>query len=89
MAGQPHGDPVLDRHLHHLLRRRSPTKVSAFGAFRLALVKGKITPASLLRAVHGTCTIIMILIGVPIFGYFFTLTRVTQDLIAWVRTLPT
>ena len=25
----------------------TPTKVSAFGAFRLALVKGKITPASL------------------------------------------
>ena len=33
----------------------TPTRVSAFGAFRLALVKGKITPASLLRAVHGTC----------------------------------
>src|SRR5207302_1897113 len=65
----------------------------AFGAFVLALVKGKITPGSLyktlLRACHGTCMIIMILIGASIFGYFFTLTYVTQDLVAWVSTLPT
>lgn len=74
----------------------TPTEASAFGAFGafgLALVKGKITPASLyktlLRAAHGTCMIIMILIGASIFGYFFTLTHVTQDLVAWIGTLPT
>ncbi len=74
----------------------TPTEASAFGAFGafvLAIVKGKITIASLyrtlLRASHGTCMIVMILIGASIFGYFFTLTHVTQDLVAWVGALPT
>jgi TRAP-type C4-dicarboxylate transport system permease large subunit len=31
----------------------------------------------------------MILLGAAIFGYFFTLTQVTQDLVAWVGALPT
>jgi tripartite ATP-independent transporter DctM subunit len=74
----------------------TPTEASAFGAFGaflLAIVKGKITPTSLyktlLRACHGTCMIIMILVGASIFGYFFTLTHVTQDLVAWIGSLPT
>ncbi len=74
----------------------TPTEASAFGAFGafiLAIVKGKITPTSLyrtlLRASHGTCMIVMILVGASIFGYFFTLTGVTQDLIGWVGALPT
>ena len=73
----------------------TPTEASAFGAFGaflLAIVKGKITPTSLyktlLRASHGTCMIIMILVGASIFGYFFTLTHVTQDLVAWIGSLP-
>jgi TRAP-type C4-dicarboxylate transport system permease large subunit len=33
--------------------------------------------------------IVVILIGASIFGYFFTLTHVTQDLVAWVGALPT
>jgi tripartite ATP-independent transporter DctM subunit len=73
----------------------TPTEASAFGAFGaflLAIVKGKITPSSLystvLRACHGTCMIIMILVGASIFGYFFTLTHVTQDLVAWIGSLP-
>jgi tripartite ATP-independent transporter DctM subunit len=74
----------------------TPTEASAFGAFGafvLAIVKGKITPTTLyhtlLRASHGTCMIVMILVGASIFGYFFTLTHVTQDLVAWVGSLPT
>ena len=74
----------------------TPTEASAFGAFGafvLAIVKGKITATSLyrtlLRASHGTCMIVMILVGASIFGYFFTLTHVTQDLVAWVGALPT
>jgi tripartite ATP-independent transporter DctM subunit len=74
----------------------TPTEASAFGAFGafvLAIIKGKITPATLyhtlLRASHGTCMIVMILVGASIFGYFFTLTHVTQDLVAWVGSLPT
>ena len=73
----------------------TPTEASAFGAFGaflLAIVKGKITAATLyhtlLRASHGTCMIVMILVGASIFGYFFTLTHVTQDLVAWVGSLP-
>ncbi|UPK37425.1 TRAP transporter large permease [Bradyrhizobium sp. 186] len=73
----------------------TPTEASAFGAFGaflLAIVKGKITPSSLyrtlLRACQGTCMIIMILVGASIFGYFFTLTHVTQDLVAWIGSLP-
>jgi tripartite ATP-independent transporter DctM subunit len=74
----------------------TPTEASAFGAFGafvLAIAKRKITPNSLyrtlLRASHGTCMIVMILVGASIFGYFFTLTHVTQDLVAWVGSLPT
>lgn len=74
----------------------SPTEASAFGAFGafvLALIRRRITPETLyktlLRACHGTCMIITILVGASIFGYFFTLTHVTQDLVAWVGTLPT
>ena len=32
--------------------------------------------------------ITMILLGASIFGYFFTLSHVTQDLVAYVSTLP-
>ena len=65
--------------------------LGAFGAFCLAIWKGKINPQSLrsalLRAAHGTCMIAMILLGASIFGYFFTLTQVTQNLVAFVGGL--
>jgi tripartite ATP-independent transporter DctM subunit len=74
----------------------TPTEASAigsFGAFLLALVKGTLRRGTLsralIRAAHGTCMIAAILLGASIFGYFFTLTQVTQDLIAWVGALPT
>jgi TRAP-type C4-dicarboxylate transport system substrate-binding protein len=58
----------------------------------LAFWKGRINPkslrAALLRSAHGTCMIAMILFGASIFGYFFTLTQVTQNLVAWVGSLP-
>ena len=73
----------------------TPTEASAlgaFGAFVLALWKGKINGttlrSALLRSAHGTCMIAMILFGASIFGYFFTLTQVTQNLVAWVGSLP-
>ena len=66
--------------------------MGAFGAFVLAAWKGRINPkslrAALLRSAHGTCMIAMILFGASIFGYFFTLTQVTQNLVAWVGSLP-
>lgn len=73
----------------------TPTEASALGAagaLGMAIVKRRVTAASLYRALlsacHGTCMIVTILVGASIFGYFFTLTHVTQDLVAWVGSLP-
>src|SRR5581483_3621144 len=72
----------------------TPTEASALGAFGallLALWSGRATPsalsASLRRAAQGSCMIAMILLGASIFGYFFTLSHVTQDIVAWVGSL--
>jgi len=73
----------------------TPTEASAvgaFGAMLLAASQRRLTfltlRHTLTRAAHGTCMIIMILVGASIFGYFFTLSHVTQDLVAWVGGLP-
>jgi tripartite ATP-independent transporter DctM subunit len=72
----------------------TPTEASALGAlggFGLALWYGKLNRLTmrraLLRACHGTCMIAMILLGAHVFGYFFTLTQVTQNLVAFVGGL--
>jgi tripartite ATP-independent transporter DctM subunit len=72
----------------------TPTEASALGAigaFGIALWYGKVDhvtlPRTLLRAAHGSCMIAMILLGAHIFGYFFTLTQVTQNLVNWVGAL--
>jgi tripartite ATP-independent transporter DctM subunit len=72
----------------------TPTEASALGAigaFGIACWYGKVNrrtlPATLLRAAHGSCMIAMILLGAHIFGYFFTLTQVTQNLVTWVGAL--
>lgn len=72
----------------------TPTEASAlgaFGAFILTIWSGKATLtgiyAALRRAAQGSCMIAMILLGASIFGYFFTLTHVTQDLVSWVGSL--
>lgn len=72
----------------------TPTEASALGsagAFLLCVWYRKITRVSLgralLRAAHGTCMIAMILLGAHIFGYFFTLTQVTQSIVAYVGSL--
>lgn len=74
----------------------TPTEASALGAagaLGLAIAKRRVTAASLYRALlsacHGTCMIVTILVGASIFGYFFTLTHVTQDLVAWIGSLQT
>lgn len=74
----------------------TPTEASALGAagaLLLAIAKGRVTPGSLYKALlsacHGTCMIVTILVGASIFGYFFTLTHVTQDLVAWIGSLQT
>lgn len=69
----------------------TPTEASAlgaFGAFLLLLLRGNFTRRELghaiLRACYASCMIGMILIGAHIFGYFFALTRVTQNLVLFV-----
>lgn len=69
----------------------TPTEASAigaFGAFVLALKEGKIKrellTKALLHAIHASCMIIMIIVCAKVFGYFFTLTQITQNIVAWV-----
>jgi len=72
----------------------TPTEASALGAFVAMLQAwhaGKMTARGLrqavIKAAHGACMIIMILLGASIFGYFFALTQVSQDLVQWVGSL--
>ena len=72
----------------------TPTEASALGAtgaFGVACWYGKINRTSLaralLRAAQGSCMITMILLGAHVFGYFFTLTQITQNLMMWVGAL--
>jgi len=72
----------------------TPTEASAigaFGGFVMALLRARPTPKQLQhsfeRAAIGSCMIAMILMGASVFGYFFTLSHVTQDLVAWVGGL--
>jgi tripartite ATP-independent transporter DctM subunit len=72
----------------------TPTEASAvgaLGAFLMALLRAKPSIRQLLngfeRAAIGSCMIAMILMGASIFGYFFTLSHVTQDLVSWVGAL--
>lgn len=72
----------------------TPTEASALGAtgaFGVACWYGKINRTSLaralLRAAQGSCMIAMILLGAHVFGYFFTLTQITQNLMMWVGAL--
>ena len=72
----------------------TPTEASAFGAlgaFVLALQRRRLSwgtgTRTFQRAAQGTCMITMILVGASIFGYFFTITQVTQGLVGWVGGL--
>lgn len=74
----------------------TPTEASALGAFGalvIAIYRRTASPASILKAAthatQGTCMIAMILLGAYLFGYFFTLTLATQDLVQWVGSLHT
>ncbi|MGE0314445.1 MAG: TRAP transporter large permease [Lautropia sp.] len=69
----------------------TPTEASglgAFGAFLLALLNGKLSlralREALVSATTASCMIFMIIVGAHVFGYFFTLTRTTQDIVSAV-----
>lgn len=72
----------------------TPTEASGIGAFGAFLLAGharkinlKTLNIALTRAAHTSCMILLIILGAHIFGYFFTLTQSTQDIIQWVSSL--
>ncbi|MFC4670893.1 TRAP transporter large permease [Seohaeicola nanhaiensis] len=72
----------------------TPTEASAVGAaggLVLALARGQTSFAQYLhafrRAALTSCMILTIILGAHIFGYFITITRLTQDIIAFVGGL--
>lgn len=72
----------------------TPTEAAAIGAFcamLLALWERKLGIDALWgclrRAAQTTCMILFVILGAHIFGYFFTLTRVTDDLTQWIGSL--
>jgi len=72
----------------------TPTEAAslgAFGAMVIALMRKKLNWSSLLevfhKAAHTSCMIILIVICAQIFGYYFTLTGFTQELISYVGHL--
>ncbi|TKT69480.1 TRAP transporter large permease [Aquamicrobium sp. LC103] len=69
----------------------TPTEAAALGAigaFLICLAYGKISRRTIVQAITRsaatTCMIFLILMGAKFFGYFFTLTQVTQNLIGFV-----
>jgi tripartite ATP-independent transporter DctM subunit len=72
----------------------TPTEASAVGAAgacAIALWRRRLDRASLMRAareaVHATCMIAAIVMCASIFGFYFTLTGLTQDVVTWVANL--
>src|SRR5690625_4979499 len=57
----------------------------------LALKEGRLSFRALVHALrktaHTTAMILLIILAAHIFGYYFTLERVTNDLITWVGQL--
>lgn len=74
----------------------TPTEAAGIGAFCALLIAGwerKLSVSNTWRALRSaaqtTCMILFIILGAHVFGYFFTLTRVTNDLASWVGALET
>jgi tripartite ATP-independent transporter DctM subunit len=73
----------------------TPTEASGAGAFvamLLAVRERKLSLQSFFGALrscaHTTCMILFIILSAHVFGYFFTLTRITQEMVGFVQTLP-
>src|SRR5690625_4572937 len=72
----------------------TPTEASGVGAFVamiLAIKERRLTFRALIHALrktaHTTSMILLIILAAHVFGYYFTLERVTNDLINWVGNL--
>lgn len=66
--------------------------IGAFGGFVIALARGRVNVGTLshalTRAAQTTCMIIMIILGAQFFGYFFTVTQTTQQIVSAIGGLP-
>lgn len=74
----------------------TPTEAAglgAFGALVLAAYARRVTfetlKMALKQASHATCMILLIILAAQIFGYFFALTRTTQDIVTAIGGLDT
>lgn len=74
----------------------TPTEASGIGAFCAMLIAAwerrlnyPNVMGALRSAAQTTCMVLFIIMGAHIFGYFFTLTRVTNDITVWVGGLET
>ncbi|MEL3890226.1 TRAP transporter large permease [Ferrovibrio sp. MS7] len=72
----------------------TPTEAAslgAFGAMVIAAIRGRLNFKTCLQALFNasrtTCMIILIVICAQVFGYYFTLTGFTQDLVSYVGGL--
>ncbi|PJI44558.1 TRAP transporter large permease subunit [Ferrovibrio sp.] len=72
----------------------TPTEAAslgAFGAMMIALIRRRLTWATMWQALFNasrtTCMIILIVMCAQIFGYYFTLTGFTQNLVSYVGGL--
>lgn len=72
----------------------TPTEAAGLGAFvamLIAIWERKLTLTGFWHALRSTaqtsCMILLIILGAHIFGYYLTLSRVTNDLSAWVGAL--
>lgn len=73
----------------------TPTEAAAIGAFgaaTLVIFRKKASQENmqraLLRSTQTTCMIVMIILGAQLFGYFFTVTQTTQQIVAALGALP-
>ncbi len=74
----------------------TPTEAAglgAFGALVLAAYARRVTfgtlKLALKQASHATCMILLIILAAQIFGYFFALTRTTQEIVTTIGGLDT
>lgn len=72
----------------------TPTEAAGLGAFAAMLIavwERKLTAHGLWHALRSTaqttCMILFIILGAHVFGYFLTLSRVTNDLSMWIGAL--
>lgn len=72
----------------------TPTEASGLGAFfamLIAISERRLTLGAAAHALRSaaqtSCMILFIILGAHVFGYFFTLTRVTNDITQWVGAL--